>query len=113
MSIALGVDIGLRGAIALIAADTGALIEVRDMPCRDDGIGKHPMIDVTVLADIVALSGAERAYIEHVSARPGESAVGAFSFGRRAHRASRALSQPTGSPAAFLTPATWKRVIGT
>ena len=64
-----------------------------------------------LLADLLARWHASRAYVELVNARPGEGAVGAFSFGR-----SRGLVEGVlaafNVPLRFLTPPTWKRVLG-
>ena len=69
----LGIDIGSQGAVALLS------------------------VSAALLADIVVNMKAATAYVEFVSARPGEGAVGAFAFG--------------GVPLSFLTPAHWKRLV--
>lgn len=76
----IGVDVGARGALALLAA-------------------------------IVRRWQPERAWIEHVSARPREGAVGAFSFGRSRGVIEGVLGS-CGVPAATISPASWKRAIG-
>jgi hypothetical protein len=68
----LGIDTGSQGAVALLS------------------------VSAALLADIVVNMKAATAYVEFVSARPGEGAVGAFAFG--------------GVPLSFLTPAHWKRL---
>jgi crossover junction endodeoxyribonuclease RuvC len=79
----LGIDIGSHGAIALLTP-TGGLIEVRDMPVLLDGPRGRPNVSAALLADIVFKMKALTAYVEFVSARPGEGNVGAFAFGRSA-----------------------------
>jgi len=60
----------------------GELLDVFDMPCLNDGPGARRNVNGPLLAEIIAKSHASRAYIELVGVRPGEGAVGAFSFGR-------------------------------
>jgi hypothetical protein len=81
----IGVDIGNRGAIALID-ESGELVDISDMPCLADGPKGRPTVHAPLLAAIVAKSGAarayvERAYVEWVGPRPTDGSVGAFAFG--------------------------------
>ena len=77
----LGIDIGSHGAIAMVTP-TGDLDGVVDMPILRDGPKGRPNVSAALLADIVLRSHATMAYVEFVSARPGEGAAGAFAFGR-------------------------------
>jgi hypothetical protein len=77
----LGVDIGNRGANALVSRD-GELIDIFDMPCLNDGPSGRRAVNAPLLAEIVAQSHACKAFVELVTSRPKEGAVGAFSFGR-------------------------------
>lgn len=77
----LGIDIGVKGAIARLTPD-GELFDVFDIPCLNDGPAGRRNVNGPLLAEIIAQSHASRAYIELVGVRPGEGAVGAFSFGR-------------------------------
>jgi crossover junction endodeoxyribonuclease RuvC len=52
------------------------------MPVLRDGPAGRPAVNAPLLAEIVAKSHASKAFVEGVGARPGEGAVGAFSFGR-------------------------------
>jgi len=52
-----------------------------------------------------------RAFVEHVAARPGEGAVGAFAFGRSRGIIEGVLGA-AGIPVTFVTPAAWKRAVG-
>ena len=80
MSVILGVDIGARGAMAIID-QSGALLSVEDT-CLKDGPAGRRAINAALIASLVFKSHADHAFVEHVSARPGEGAVGAFAFGR-------------------------------
>jgi crossover junction endodeoxyribonuclease RuvC len=106
----IGIDIGVTGAIALLD-ETGALMSVTDMPCLDSGPKGRRKINAPLLAGIIWNSHATRAFVEHVSARPGEGAVGGFTFGRALGVIEGALAA-AGIPITFLTPPTWKRALG-
>jgi hypothetical protein len=81
MTLILGIDIGVTGALALLTA-SGELVAVHDMPVLHDGPAGRRNVNAPLLASIIFASHATRAFVEHVSARPGEGAVGAFAFGR-------------------------------
>ena len=89
----------------------GELLALADMPTLHDGPAGRATVNAPLLADLLARWHASRAYVELVNARPGEGAVGAFSFGR-----SRGLVEGVlaafNVPLRFLTPPTWKRVLG-
>jgi len=100
----------VSGALALLNTD-GALIDVHDMPCLCDGPAGRRSINAPLLSDIIAKSGATRAYIEYVGARPGEGAVGAFAFGR-ARGVIEGVLGAAGIPVTLITSPSWKRLIG-
>ncbi len=108
--IVLGIDIGISGALALLD-DHGRLIEVADMPVLADGAKNRRTVNAALLAEIVYKSQAKRAFIEYVGPRPGEGAVGAFSFGRSRGVIEGVLAA-CGVPAVFITPPAWKKIIG-
>jgi crossover junction endodeoxyribonuclease RuvC len=107
--IAMGVDLGLAGALSTVSGR--ALLAVVDMPVLDDGPAGRRTVNAALLADIVARSHATKAFVEYVGARPGEGAVGAFSFGR-SRGVVEGILATLGIPVTFLTPPTWKRLIG-
>jgi crossover junction endodeoxyribonuclease RuvC len=106
----LGIDIGSQGAIALLTP-AGDLIEVVDMPILRDGPKGRPNVSAALLADIVVKMRAATAYVEFVSARPGEGAVGASAFGR-SRGVIEGVCGAAGVPLSFLTPSHWKRLVG-
>jgi crossover junction endodeoxyribonuclease RuvC len=106
----LGIDIGVTGGIAVVST-AGELIDVHPMPCLADGHAGRRAVNGPLLASIVFASHATRAFVEHVSARPGEGAVGAFTFGRSRGVIEGVLAA-AGLPCTFLTPPTWKRAVG-
>lgn len=75
----LGIDPGLSGALALL--DIDGSLEVIDMPTLQL---KKRVVDEYALARIIDdwSSRIREVWIEQVGVRPGEGAVGAFSFGR-------------------------------
>ena len=106
----VAVDIGAHGALALFDA-IGTLLDVQDMPTLCDGPANRPTVNTVLLAGLVRRWAPRHAIVEHVSARPGEGAVGAFAFGR-----SRGVVEGTLASAGviiqFTTPAAWKRKAG-
>jgi len=105
-----GIDIGLYGAVALMTAE-GQLLSVFDMPCLDAGHSGRRTINAVLLAHLLAETHATKAYVEFVSARPGESPSGAFAFGRSAGLISGCLATLS-IPEEFVTPAHWHRLVG-
>jgi crossover junction endodeoxyribonuclease RuvC len=106
----LGIDIGSQGAIALLTS-AGDLVQVVDMPILRDGPKGRPNVSAALLADIIIKMQPTMAFVEFVSARPGEGAVGAFAFGRSRGVVEGVLGA-AGLPVAFLTPSHWKRLVG-
>ncbi len=77
----VGVDLGVSGAAALLSA-TGELIALVDMPTLADGPKGRSAVNGPLLAGLLWKWAPQVAFVEAVNARPGEGAVGAFSFGR-------------------------------
>jgi crossover junction endodeoxyribonuclease RuvC len=104
----LGIDPGLSGALALLRPD-GALA-VHDMPTLQ--AGKRREIDEIELARLIDAAGPiERAVLEQVGVRPGEGAVGAFSFGR-GYGLIRGILRAHFVPVVDVTPQRWHRAMG-
>jgi hypothetical protein len=106
----IGVDIGSKGALALLSP-AGELLEIEDMPILRDGPANRPNVNAPLLASIVHRWQATTAFVEFVSARPGEGPTGAFSFGR-SRGVIEGVCAAVGLPVAFITPPAWKRAIG-
>jgi crossover junction endodeoxyribonuclease RuvC len=110
----IGIDIGTRGAISRFlvgVSGTAILIGVDDMPILHDGPAGRPAVNAPLLAEIAAKSHASKAFVEGVGARPGEGAVGAFSFGRSRGCVEGVLGA-LAVPVSFIAPAHWKRLVG-
>jgi hypothetical protein len=110
MGVVLGGDLGIIGAIAAVD-DTAGLIDVIDMPTLTDGPAGRRTINAPLLASIMSKWHARIAYLEYVAARPGEGAVGAFSFGR-SRGVAEGVCAALAIPVAFITPPSWKRAVG-
>ncbi len=107
----LGIDVGASGAIAVLDAETGYLIEVHDMPALRDGPKARPAVNAPLLADLVHRAQAGHAFVELVNARPGEGVSGAFAFGR-SRGAVEGVLGAAGVPITHIAPVTWKRAVG-
>lgn len=110
MSSIIGIDIGAKGALALLSSE-GELIEIADMPVLNDGPKGRPAVNAPLLADLVYRWRAGHAFVELVGARPGEGAVGAFAFGRSRGVVEGVLGA-CGVPATHIAPGSWKRTVG-
>jgi crossover junction endodeoxyribonuclease RuvC len=106
----IGVDIGVQGAIAIFD-QSGALVEIHDMPVLKDGPTGRRAVNAPLLASIIFKSHADHAFVESVNARLGEGAVGGFAFGR-ARGVIEGVLAAAGVPCTFITPPTWKRAVG-
>lgn len=100
----LGIDPGLYGALALY--DIDGSLEIVDVPTLSL---KKRVIDEYALARIIDdWSGRVReVWLEQVGTRPGEGAVGAFTFGR-GYGLIRGICAASFLPIMDVTPATWK-----
>jgi crossover junction endodeoxyribonuclease RuvC len=107
-SIRLGVDLGNSGGVAELTM-AGEFVAVHPMPCLRDGTKNRPTLDAPLLSELVANSHATVAYVEWVSARPGDGPVQAFAFGR-ARGACEGICASLGVRVRFLTPPQWKRL---
>lgn len=105
----VAIDIGRTGALALFAGDE--LFEIADMPALADGPAGRPTINAPLLAALIRRLAPTEAVVEHVAARPGEAAPGAFAFGRSRGAIEGALAAAA-VPVRFVTPAWWKRRAG-
>ncbi len=109
----LGIDPGLTGALALYDAAADSL-DIEDVPTFmvRSGKGRKTVVDHYSLARIVDAWAPRNpvVWLEQVGTRPGEGAVGAFSFGRT-------FGLLLGVAAAhfltveLVTPATWKAAL--
>ena len=106
----LGIDPGTGGGIAILT-DQGTLVAVHDMPTLADGAKGRRAINAPLLASLIYQSHATKAICELVGPRPGEGAVGAFSFGRSRGVIEGVLAA-AGIPVVMIAPPSWKRAAG-
>ena len=101
----------LEGAVAVLDME-GILLAVEDMPALADGTAKKRTINSIFLAALLREHGPiHHAFVEFVSARPGEGAVGAFAFGRCRGIVEGVLGSLS-VPTTFITPPCWKKAVG-
>ena len=109
--VTVGIDPGLKGAIAVLSHETGELLAVHDMPTKK-GLTKKTstVIDpagVTLILQAWAYRCAVIA-IERVGSRPGEGHVGAFRFGQ-GHGILIGCAAALGLEIAHPLPQQWKK----
>lgn len=111
-TLTLGIDPGLHGAVAVLRGDTVELLE--DLPTVQFSKARiKNRVDGAMLASMLGpYAGDIRlAVVEHVAARPGEAASGAFCFGFTSGcilGVLGALRVPYITP----TPVKWKNAMG-
>lgn len=106
-----GIDPGTTGAIAWVG-DDGSVI-VADLPMIEVRVGKtlRKRLNVPALRDMIDARRPVAAYVEEVATRPGEGAVGAFSFGRGFGQIEGLLAGLS-IAVAHVKPQSWKRGMG-
>ncbi len=109
----IGIDPGLSGALALLE-DDNTLSDIVDMPVMAL-TGKRSTVNAAEVSKILKLwlkdSSHVIAYLEQVSAMPGQGVSSMFGFG-----VSYGIIQGTlgalGIPVIFITPQKWKKIAG-
>lgn len=109
MSVFCGIDPGLSGAVAFLGAG-GHFLDVVDMPVLPTTTGRR-VIDAERLASILRQHHPAFTLVERVGPRPGEGAVGAFSFGQSVGIIGGVLATLRLSHD-LVQPAAWKRRAG-
>jgi len=111
MSFVIGIDPGAAGAVAILERD-GSLVQVLDMPSVEITVGGKAKRRVSpeMLAAELRLFNvhATCAYIEQVSAMPGQGVSSMFAFGQAYGQALGVLAG-LGIPVQVVTPSRWKR----
>jgi len=109
----IGIDPGLGGAIALHMYDSSVdLVVCHDMPVIKVGNRRRLNIAsvVAILREWRTIHGPLDAALEHVSARPRQGVVSAFTFGEGFGALEAALCS-AGHRMHLVRPATWKRAM--
>lgn len=110
--IILGIDPGLSGALAFYDTVSEALV-VMDMPTVEvtrNGKSKRE-VSPALVADMVAGKGVEKAFMERVSAMPGQGVSSMFSFGRSSGVVEGVLAAYE-IPTTLVTPQAWMKAMG-
>ncbi len=110
----IGIDPGLSGAIAVLE-DNGKYVALYDMPAMLL-TGKRQQVNASELANIFSTWQQKRrgslvAYLERVSAMPGQGVSSMFSFGMSYGIVQGALAALE-IPVALVSPNKWKKAAG-
>lgn len=108
----LGIDPGLSGAVAFLDVLNESIV-VMDMPTVElqrNGKTKREVSPV-LLADMIAGKGVTQAFVERVSAMPGQGVSSMFSFGRSLGVVEGVLAAYE-IPTTLVTPQAWQKGMG-
>jgi len=105
MSIIMGIDPGISGAVAFYFPMVPSRIAVDDVPVAGGEI------NVNELARLIRIHRPTLAVIERVSAMPGQGVVSMFNFGR-SYGDVRGVVGAMDVPLHFVTPQKWKKHFG-
>jgi Holliday junction resolvasome RuvABC endonuclease subunit len=105
----LGIDPGVRGGLAVIELNDGAvpqLVAANDIPVV--GVGAKERVDVLALRTWIQMHHPDRAVIERAQAMPKQGASSGFKYGR-ATGALEAVLACCEVPFELVEPSVWKR----
>ena len=105
MTIIMGIDPGVSGAISFYFPMVSSRIAVDDVPLAGGEI------NTAELARLIRIHRPTLAVIERVSAMPGQGVVSMFNFGR-SYGDVRGTISALGIPLHFVTPQKWKKHFG-
>jgi crossover junction endodeoxyribonuclease RuvC len=108
-----GVDIGLSGAVALLDAATGGVIDIWDMPTlalTRGGKNKRDL-DPHSLAAALGRDRIAHAFVEQVGAMSGQGVSSVFAFGK-SYGITIGVLATLGVPMTFVSPQVWKKALG-
>jgi len=105
----IGIDPGISGAVAVFDLNNKALA-IHDMPVVElkSGSTKKKSVSEAMLASILKNIDAEHAFIEHVSARPGQGVTSMFNFGV-GYGVIRGVLAASNIPFTTVAPVKWQR----
>lgn len=111
MSLFVGIDPGLDGAIAFLNHDATEL-KVYDMPTLITGTTGKRTVDANALVNLFEKHCIIRhIFVELVAARPGQGVVSMFNFGVSCGVV-KGVVAATKNPLTMVTPAKWKKLMG-
>jgi crossover junction endodeoxyribonuclease RuvC len=106
MSIIVGVDPGMSGAIALIDS-YGALIDAYDMPVVGGLVSAHGIVELEGWDE----NSFGMVVIEDVHSMPKQGVASSFGFGR-SKGVVEGVFAALGMPIAYVSPQKWKKALG-
>lgn len=108
----VGIDPGVTGAIALF---DGKNLLVEDIPNLEVVVNKKrkTALNFSAISELfqILFAGADHAFLEQVSAMPGQGVTSMFNFGKTAGALEMALSM-SGLPYTLVSPIKWKSELG-
>lgn len=114
----IGVDPGLKGAVAVVDIHTRVIVEMIDMPTykthtksRKSGYLQHINVSSLAIALDIYASNVIAAFIEAPEARPGQGLSSTFRFGKFCGQVEGILGALY-IPTKPVRPAVWKRSLG-
>lgn len=111
MTLRIGIDPGVTGALALLGPDH-ELLDVCDMPTMNL-TGKRQQVNAAALDKLLAIWRGDgiHAYLEQVSARPGQGVSSMFGFGT-SYGIVQGVLGALQIPMSLVTPQSWKKRAG-
>lgn len=109
----LGIDPGLRGAVALLEVSRRGrpqLVQVDDMPLHhpDGRQASRRVVDPVALSQLVRVATWDTAVVEAVGPAPGQGVASMFSLGRSLGLVEGALAGLDGREVVMVAPGVWK-----
>jgi crossover junction endodeoxyribonuclease RuvC len=106
----IGIDPGLSGAVALLDENLN-LVSVADIPVMPLRKGKNQVNAAELTTRLRHVPEASTAYLEAVSAMPGQGVSSMFSFGT-SYGIVQGVLAALGIPVVLVTPQAWKKRAG-
>lgn len=108
MTLALGLDPGIRGGLALVRMvdDIATVADAIDIPTT--GSGAKERVDVLALEDWLTAHRPAKAFVERAQAMPRQGASSGFKYGRATGALEAAIMLCT-TPLEIIEPSMWKK----
>ncbi len=115
MSLILGIDPGLNGALAVLDPASLRIVAMLGMPAMRLGKAKGSKLEVSartlvVMIEREALPAVANVFLERVSSSPQMGVTSAFQFGR-GYGVIEGVIAALGWPIEYVTPAKWKKAL--
>src|SRR5262249_22249662 len=105
----LGIDPGVRGALAVVETADGAaprLVDAIDVPVA--GVKAKERVDVAAVCAFIVKHAPQHAYVERAQAMPKQGASSGFKYGRAVGAIEAAITC-CDIPLSIIEPSVWKR----